>query len=83
MWGYENEKNPENAVGENKITDKAKLSELDLLMKLHEYTFDDGYFCLVKYTDGTYCVKYLSRDDAPDYVRNFNYVMNGQTYDYY
>ena len=70
-------------MAENKITDKARLSELDSLMKLHEYTFDDGYFCLVKYTDGTYCVKYLSREDAPEYVNNFNYVLNGQTYTYY
>ncbi len=83
IYGYENEKAPEDAVAENKITDKARLSELDSLMKLHEYTFDDGYFCLVKYTDGTYCVKYLSREDAPEYVNNFNYVLNGQTYTYY
>lgn len=83
IYGYDETKNPEDEVAENKITDKARLSELDSLMKLHEYSFDDGYFCLVKYTDGTYCVKYLSRDDAPDYVRNFNYVLNGQTYSYY
>ena len=83
IWGYENEKNPEEATAENKITDKARLAELDQLMKLHEYTFDDGYFCLVKYSDGTYCVKYLSYEDAPEYVRSFNYKMNGENYSYY
>lgn len=83
FWGMEDEKNPEELVSENKITDKAKLSELDSLMKLHEYTFNEGYFCLIKYSDGNYTVKYLSREDAPDYVNNFNYVMNGQEIYYY
>lgn len=75
---HENGQNPEDQISENKITDKTRLQELDSLMKLHEYTFNDGYFCLVKYSDGTYTVKYLSREDAPDYVNSFNYVMNGQ-----
>lgn len=61
---------------ENKITDKEKLNELDSLMKLHEYTFDSGYYCLVKYTNGAYCVRFLSQEDAPDYVKNFNYTMD-------
>ena len=52
-------------------------------MKLHEYTFDEGYFCLIKYSDGNYTVKYLSREDAPDYVNNFNYTMNGEEIYYY
>ena len=83
FWGMENEKNPEELVSENKITDKARIAELDSLMKLHEYTFNEGYFCLIKYSDGNYTVKYLSRDDAPDYVRNFSYVMNGEEIYYY
>lgn len=83
FWGMENEKNPEEFVSENKITDKAKLQELDSLMKLHEYTFDEGYFCLIKYSDGNYTVKYLSREDAPDYVNNFSYTMNGEEIYYY
>ena len=83
FWGMENEKNPEEIVSENKITDKVKLAELSSLMKLHEYTFDDGYFCLIKYSDGNYTVKYLSREDAPDYVRNFTYTMNGEEIYYY
>ncbi len=83
LYGMENEKNPEEKIAENKITDKVKLQELNSLMKLHEYTFDDGYLCLVKYSDGNYTVKYLSREDAPDYVSNFNYVMNGQEIYYY
>ena len=83
FWGMENEKNPEEMVSENKITDKVKLAELSSLMKLHEYTFDDGYFCLIKYSDGNYTVKYLSREDAPDYVRNFTYTMNGEEIYYY
>ncbi len=83
VYGMENEKNPEEKVAENKITDTAKLQELDSLMKLHEYTFDDGYLCLIKYSNGNYTVKYLSREDAPDYVNNFSYVMNGQEIYYY
>ncbi len=83
FYDYEQEKNPEDHVAENKITDKARVQELDSLMKLHEYTFDDGYFCLVKYSDGTFTVKYLSREDAPDYVNSFNYVMNEQNNEEY
>lgn len=67
---------------QNKITDKEKLQELDSLMKLHEYTFDSGYFCAVRYENGAYCIKYLSKDDAPDYVKNYSYTVN-DTYNYY
>ncbi len=59
---------------ENIITDKDKINELSSLMKLHEYSFNKGYYCLVKYTDGFYTVKFLSQDDAPEYVRNYNYT---------
>ncbi len=61
---------------ENIITDKDKINELSSLMKLHEYTFNNGYYCLIKYNDGSYTVKYLSEEDAPEYVRNFNYTLN-------
>ncbi len=67
----------EDDQAENKITDKEKLSELNSIMKLHEYTFNSGYFCLVKYTNGAYTVKYLSEEDAPDYVKSFDYIMDG------
>ncbi len=73
----------EDKMAENKITDKEKLTELDSLMKLHEYTFDSGYFCLVKYDNGTYIIKYLSEQDAPEYVRNYNYSMNENPIYYY
>lgn len=68
---------------ENKITDKEKLTALEPLMKLHEFTFDSGYICLIKYTGDSYCIRYLSREDAPDYVKNFNYTMNESVYYYY
>ena len=67
---------------ENKITDKTKIAELDSLMRIHEYTFDSGYFCLIRYSDGSYCVRYLSYDDAPDYVKNYNYKMPEDLYYY-
>ncbi len=73
----------ESSVAENKITDKEKINTLTSLMKLHEYTFNDGYLCLVKYTDGTYNVKYLSRDDAPDFVKNYKYTLNDSDSSYY
>lgn len=63
----------ENSYAENKITDKAKITELDSRMRLHSYTFNSGFYCLIKYTNGAYCVRYLSYEDAPDYVRNYNY----------
>jgi len=62
------------SVSENIITDKEKITELNTIMKLHEYTFSEGYYCLIKYTDGLFCVRYLSDSDAPDYVKNYNYT---------
>lgn len=71
---YEHENNDlVSSVSENIIKDKEKIAELNGLMKLHEYTFCEGYYCLIKYTDGTFCVKYLSPTDAPDYVSDYNY----------
>lgn len=66
----------EDSIAENKITDKEKINTLVPLMKLHEYTFNDGFFCIIKYSNGTYNVKYLSREDAPDFVKNFSYTLN-------
>ncbi len=81
---YDYQGNPdfilEDHYAENKITDKNKIAELDPLMRIHEFTFDSGYLCLVKYTDETYSLMYLSRDDAPDYVKNFNYQKDSYYY---
>lgn len=68
--------NPVGTVSENIITDKEQIKELDSLMKLHEYTFDSGYFCLIKYKNGSYTTKYLSNEDAPSYVSSYNYTLN-------
>ncbi len=73
----------EDEFAENKVTDPAKLSELDSLMRIHEFTFDSGFLCLVKYKDGTYSTRYLSDEDAPEYVRSFNYTKNYSNYYYY
>ncbi|MBR3767085.1 MAG: ABC transporter permease [Clostridia bacterium] len=85
FYDIENEPNfkLEGNYSENIITDKEKLTQLDSLMRLHEYTFDSGYFCLVKYTNGEYTVRYLSEEDAPQYVRDFNYTMNENPTYYY
>ncbi len=81
---YEYQGNPdfkvEDHYAENKITDKNKIAELDPLMRIHEFTFNSGYLCLVKYTDETYSLMYISRDDAPDYVRSFNYQKDSYYY---
>ncbi len=75
FYEYETDKNfvPEGNYSENIITDKEKLTELQGIMKLHEYTFNSGYFCLIKYEGGKYNVMYLSENDAPEYVRTFAY----------
>ncbi len=80
IYQYENDKDFifEDHYAENKITDKEKIKNLDSLMKLHEFTFDSGYICLVKYTDDLYCIRYLSEEDAPEYVKNFNYKMDSE-----
>lgn len=73
---YFDENESIDAWAENKITDKEKINELQGIMKLHEYTFDDGYYCLIKYTNGTYTAKFMSREDAPAYVTNYNYTVS-------
>ncbi len=73
----------EESYTENIIRDADKLTELGPLMKLHGYTYDSGYLCLVKYTNGSYCVKFLPENMAPDYVSSYNYTMNNQNEYYY
>lgn len=74
----------EDMFAENKITDKQKITELESLMKLHAYTFNSGYLCLIKYKDNqTYTVRYLSESDAPDYVRNYSYQMQSNSLYYW
>lgn len=67
---------PVGVVSENVITDEARIKELDSLMKLHEYSFDSGYFCLIKYKNGAYTTRYLSTEDAPQYVNSHTYTLN-------
>lgn len=67
---------PVGVISENIITDEARIKELDSLMKLHEYSFDSGYFCLIKYKNGAYTTRYLSTEDAPQYVNSHTYTLN-------
>ncbi len=60
-------------IDQNKITDKAKISEI--INKTHLYYFaeNEGYACYITYTNGETVEKYLTEDDAPDFVKNYNY----------
>lgn len=68
----------EESYTENIIKEADRLSELSPLMKLHGYTHNSGYLCLVKYSDGSYCVKFLPENTAPDYVSSYDYTMNSE-----
>lgn len=48
------------------VTDKKTVDAIAEKAVLHEYTFGDGYFCLIKYKNGNACVKYLSEEDLPE-----------------
>ena len=67
----------ENLVGqysENVITDEQRINELVPLMRIHSYTYNTGYGCLIAYDDGTYSTMYLSEKNAPAYVSSFEYT---------
>lgn len=59
---------------ENVITNADKINELVNLMRIHSYTYNTGYGCLIAYDDGTYSTMYLSEENAPSYVKSYNYV---------
>lgn len=73
---YTAEKSEYAAIEDNfsmtKITDAQSISKLNDVMKLHEYSYPDGYLCLVKYTNDVYCMKYVSAEDLPDGIVNNN-----------
>ena len=67
---------------ENPITDAAKIAELLPLTRIHAYTYNTGYACLLDHGDGIYSVRYLPEDKAPDYVTNYDYVIGTESFEY-
>lgn len=52
------------------VTDADTLRKITDNTVLHGYTFNEGYFCLIKYTNGSYCVKYLSENNLPEELKS-------------
>jgi len=67
---------------ENVITDSGRIAELRSLMRIHAYTYNTGYGCLIAYSDGTYSTMYLSEENAPAYVKDYQYT-KADIVDYY
>lgn len=47
------------------VTDTDTVRAIEENVLLHSYTFDSGYFCLIRYKNGSVCVKYLPEDSLP------------------
>lgn len=60
-------------IDQNKITDKAKISEIVSKAQLYYFAENNGYACYITYTNGETVEKYLPQKDAPDYVKNYDY----------
>lgn len=60
-------------IDQNKITDRAKISEIVSKAQLYYFAENKGYACYITYTNGETVEKYLPQDDAPDYVVNYDY----------
>ncbi len=60
---------------QNTITDKDKINEILQKAHLRYYTGNEGYICRIKYTNGESVRKYITQEDAPDFVRNYKYLI--------
>ncbi len=60
-------------IDQNKITDKAKISEIVSKAQLYYFAENNGYVCYITYTNGETVEKYLPQSDAPDFVTNYDY----------
>ncbi len=80
-FGYNNDsKYPEGSrlIDQNKITDKAKISEIVNKAQLYYFAENEGYACYITYSNGETVEKYLPQEDAPDYVKNYDYKTNAE-----
>lgn len=60
-------------LGKNKIKDQEQIAELLPLTHLNYFTFNEGYVCYIHYKDGTVVRKYITKENAPNYVSSFEY----------
>lgn len=68
-------------ANQNTVTDKDKISEILRKAHLRYYTGNEGYICRIRYKNGESVRKYITQEDAPDFVRNFRYVIaEGEDY---
>ncbi len=65
-------------IDQNKITDKAKISEIASKAHIYYFAENEGYACYITYANGETVEKYLTEDDAPDYVKNYDYKTSAE-----
>lgn len=58
---------------QNTITDKQQIAEILKLSHMKYYTANSGYICRITYKNGEIVRKYISAEDAPDFVKNYEY----------
>lgn len=62
-------------ANQNFITDKDQIAEILKNTHLKYYTGNSGYICRITYQNGEIVRKYISSEDAPDYVKNYEYYI--------
>ena len=62
-------------ANQNTVTDKAKIAEILSKAHLRYYTGNEGYICRINYTNGETVRKYISQEDAPEFVKNYKYII--------
>ncbi len=61
---------------QNLVTDEERIAEILPLTRLNYFTFAKGYVAFITYKNGESVEKYITEEEAPDWVKNYEYVMN-------
>lgn len=63
---------------QNLITDKEKIAEILPLTRLNYFTAGKGYVAFITYKNGESVEKYITEDEAPDWVKTYEYAMSSE-----
>ncbi len=81
VWNYGDTAMNEEIANQNTVKDEQQIAEILQKAHLKYYTGDSGYICRIKYKSGETVRKYISQQDAPDFVKNYEYIIGiGEDY---
>jgi len=69
----EENESTEKLTRQNTVTDRKQIAEILPKLHMRYFTQEKGYFCCITYQNGTKVIQYLTEDDAPDFVRYYEY----------